>query len=113
MKIAMASLLAMVYLCFYLCTRQSFAIAGNYLFVCMICSQNVEPTEPRILSNWGRDDGLSPVRPETTIWTNASLLSIEPIEMNFSEIWNNYDIFLTSNQFGNILVAFFSSVSMS
>ena len=34
----------------------------------------------------GSDNGLSPIRRLTIIWTNASLLSIKTQERNFSEI---------------------------
>ena len=95
MKIAMANLLAMVYQCFYLCTREPYAIVGNSLFAHMIC-----------------DDGLSPIRPEAIIWTNASLLSIEPIEMNSIEIWNKYDNFQTRKLIKKYLTCIFSAQSL-
>ena len=34
----------------------------------------------------GSDNGLSPGRPQAIIWTNASILLIEPLGANFSEI---------------------------
>ena len=34
----------------------------------------------------GSDNGLSPIRRQAIIWTNAGLLSIGPLETNFSEI---------------------------
>ena len=34
----------------------------------------------------GSDDGLSPVRRQAIIWTNAGLLSIRNLGTNFSEI---------------------------
>ena len=34
----------------------------------------------------GSDNGLSPVRRQAIIWTNAGILSIEPLGTNFSEI---------------------------
>ena len=34
----------------------------------------------------GSDNGLSPIRRQAIIWTNAGLLSIEPLGTNFSEI---------------------------
>ena len=34
----------------------------------------------------GSDNGLSPVQRQAIIWTNAGLLSIGPLETNFSEI---------------------------
>ena len=34
----------------------------------------------------GSDNGLSPVRRQAVTWTNIHLLSIEPLETNFSEI---------------------------
>ena len=38
------------------------------------------------LSNIGTDDGLSPVQHQTTVWTNADLLLIGPLETTQSEI---------------------------
>ena len=35
----------------------------------------------------GSDNGLSPIRRQAITWTNAGLLSIEPLGTNFSEIW--------------------------
>ena len=35
----------------------------------------------------GSDNGLSPVRRQTIIWTNAGILLIAPSETNFSEIF--------------------------
>ena len=51
-----------------------------------------------ILTHWGRyasinwtkissDNGLSPVRYQSIIWTNAGMLSMWPFGTNFSEIW--------------------------
>ena len=34
------------------------------------------------------DNGLSPVRRQVIIWTNAGILSIRPLEANFSETRN-------------------------
>ena len=53
-----------------------------------------------VLTHWGRvthicvsklivigsDNGLSPGRRQAIIWTNAGVLSIGPLETNFSEI---------------------------
>ena len=36
--------------------------------------------------SFGSDDGLSPIRRQATISTNAGLLSIRPLRTNFSEI---------------------------
>ena len=41
----------------------------------------------------GSDNGLSPVRHQTNIWTNADLLPIEPSGTNFSEILITISIF--------------------
>ena len=38
------------------------------------------------LTTIGSDNGLSPVRRQGIIWTNAGILLIEPLETNFSEI---------------------------
>ena len=54
-----------------------------------------------ILTHWGRvthicvskltiigsDNGLSPVRRQAIIWTNAGILLIRPLGTNFSEMW--------------------------
>ena len=39
------------------------------------------------LSTIGSDNGLSPDRRQAIIWTNAGLLSIEPLQTYFSENW--------------------------
>ena len=39
-----------------------------------------------ILTSIGSDNGLSPGRRQTIIWTNAGILLIEPLGTNFSEI---------------------------
>ena len=41
----------------------------------------------------GPDNGLSPGRRQAIIWTNAGLLSIRPLETNFSEIFIKIHIF--------------------
>ena len=46
--------------------------------------------------NWvsiGSDNGLSPIRRQAIIWTNAGILSIEPLGTNFSENWTKILIF--------------------
>ena len=37
-------------------------------------------------ANNGSDNDLWPVRHQAIIWINANLLSVEPLETNFSEI---------------------------
>ena len=39
-----------------------------------------------ILTIIGSDNGLSPGRRQAIFWTNVGILSIEPLETNFSEI---------------------------
>ena len=60
-----------------------------------------------VLTHWGRvthicvskliiigsDNGLSPVRPQVIIWTNAGILLIGPLRTNFSEISIEIHIF--------------------
>ena len=41
----------------------------------------------------GSDNGLSPVRHQTINWTNAGILSIEPLGTNVSEILIEIQIF--------------------
>ena len=41
----------------------------------------------------GSDDGLSPGRRQAIIWTNAGILSIQPLETKFSEISIEIHIF--------------------
>ena len=45
------------------------------------------------LTNIGSDNGLSPARCQTIIWTNAGILLIEPSGTNFSEILIGIQIF--------------------
>ena len=50
------------------------------------------PLVPNIYAsmNWisiGSDNGLLPVQHQAITWTNADLLSIGPLGINFSEIW--------------------------
>ena len=57
---------------------------------------------PRV-SN-GSDDGLVPVWRQAIIWTNAGLLSIESLETNLSEIFNqNTNFFIYKNASENII----------
>ena len=46
------------------------------------CKDEASVSQVRICS----DDGLSPIRRQAIIWTNAGLLSIGPLGTNFSEI---------------------------
>ena len=46
----------------------------------------------------GSDNGLSPIRWQAIIWTNAGLLSIEPLGTNFIEIL----IKIEENAFENV-----------
>ena len=41
----------------------------------------------------GSDNGLSPVRRQAIIWTNAGILLIRPSGTNFSEILIEIDVF--------------------
>ena len=52
----------------------------------------------------GSDNGLSPVRRQAITWTSAGLLSIGPLRINFSEIWNrNSCIFIQENAIDNVV----------
>ena len=46
------------------------------------------------------DNGLSPGRRLTIIWTNAGILLIEPLGTKFNRNWN---IFIQENGFGNVV----------
>ena len=57
--------------------------------------------------NWvsiGLGNGLLSVRRQAITWTNADLLSIEPLVTNFSEIQNT-KFFINENVFENIVCA--------
>ena len=71
-----------------------------------------------LLTHWGRathicvskltiialDNGLSPVRRQAIIWTNAGILLIGPLGTNFSEILiRNLNIFIKENAFENVV----------
>ena len=70
----------------------------DIIFVWVVLCDLVQFYEP--LTHWGRvthtcvskltiigsDNGLSPVRRQAIIWTNAGLLLIGPLGTNFSEI---------------------------
>ena len=50
---------------------------------------SLRPSDANASLNWviiGSDNGLSPVRRQAIIWTNARKLLIGPLETNFSEI---------------------------
>ena len=52
------------------------------------------------LTIMGSDNGLSPGRRQAIIWTNAGILSIGPLGINFSKkIYQNYNIFIQPNAF--------------
>ena len=51
----------------------------------LIHSGQVTPTCNGNLTNIGSDNGLSPCRHRAIIWTNAGMLSVEPLGTNFSE----------------------------
>ena len=58
----------------------------------------------KIRSIIGSDKGLSPVRCQTIIWSNAGILSIETPGANFSEILSNFFyIFIQENAFENVV----------
>ena len=52
------------------------------------CTINSSPPSAAYMHQWiGSDNGLSPIHHQSNICTNAGLLSIGPLETNFSEIW--------------------------
>ena len=51
----------------------------------------------------GSDNGLSPDRRQTIIWTNPGIFFIEPLGSNFSEILRNSYIFIQENPFWNVV----------
>ena len=52
----------------------------------------------------GWDSGLSPIRRQAIIWTNAGILFIGPLGTNFSEIFDrNSNIFIQENAFETIV----------
>ena len=60
----------------------------------------------------GSDNGLSPVRHQTINWTNAGILSIEPLGTNVSEILIEIQIFsFKKMHFENIVCEMASIVS--
>ena len=44
-------------------------------------------------TNTGSDNSLSPVRPQAITWTNAGILSIDPLGTNFSDILIEIQVF--------------------
>ena len=67
--------------------KHGFWLAGSNQKAALKISVNSSPLSA--LVNWssiGSDNGLSPIRRQAIIWTNAGILSIGPIETNFSEI---------------------------
>ena len=76
--------------------------AGSYWFGIRTCLLPcIQMQYFSLLTHWGRvthicvgkttslgsDNGLSPLRRQAIIWTNADLLSIGPLGIYFSEIW--------------------------
>ena len=52
------------------------------------------------LTTIGLDNGLSPGRRQSIIWTNAGILLIRPLGTNFGEFFiQNYNIFIHENTF--------------
>ena len=60
---------------------------------------------------FGSDNGLSPVRCQTIIWTNADLLLVVPLETNFSEISIKLLNFHSRNAFENVVCEAVSTLS--
>ena len=59
-------------------------------------------------------NGLSPVRRQAIIWTNAGILLIEPLGINFSEILlKKSNSFIQKNAFENVVWPFCLSVLTS
>ena len=51
--------------------------------------------------NIGSDNGLSPIRHQSIILTNAGLSQIEPLETNFSENSNKVHFFIQEDAYQN------------
>ena len=51
----------------------------------------------------GSDNGLSPIRRQAIIWTNAVLMSFVPLLTNFGEILINKKLFIHENVADNIV----------
>ena len=51
----------------------------------------------------GSDNGMSPDRRQTIIWTNGDLLLIRPFGTNFNEIYDNCSLFSKENLFEDII----------
>ena len=62
------------------------------LFEAMVCCQVMHIGVSKIIIT-GSDNGLSPGRRQAIIWTNAGILLIGPLGINFSEIWNKITTF--------------------
>ena len=88
----------------------------NALFTFSIIFQNWDGTgswNPSLLTHWGRvmhicvskltiigsDIGLSPGRRQAIIWTNAGILLIGPLAINFSEILIEIQIFSSKKMY--------------
>ena len=62
---------------------------GGFLFWLPPILNSLRPNDPYASLNWviiGLDNGLSPVRRQAIIWTNAGILLIGPLGTNFSAI---------------------------
>ena len=59
----------------------------------------------------GSDNGLSPGRRQAIIWTNAGILLIGPLGINFSEILFETNIFIQENAFENAVCKIVSILS--
>ena len=51
----------------------------------------------------GSDNGLSPGQRQAITWTNAALLSIDPLRTNFSEILIEIHVFFQGNVHENVV----------
>ena len=68
------------------CQAHIHILQGNKLFTKSLSINSLVPYASVKHTIIGSDNGLSPVRQQAIIWTNAAILSIRPIGTYFSEI---------------------------
>ena len=76
--------------CIYLCVYLSRICKGSLHQDYFLDVLSITHLPPPCAVNWvsiDSNNGLSPVQHHAITWTNTGLLSIGPLESNFSEIW--------------------------
>ena len=71
-------------------------IAYNWWWISIFYSRKLWLWISQVVAGWsiiGSDNGLAPDRHQAIIWTNAGILSSEPLGTNFSEILIKIHIF--------------------